>query len=232
MKKILKSIAILSLFSICFSSCMISKPSKSEDKPRTITVSGTGEVTTNPDLVSLHFLVKTTDWNVEKAVSKNAVNSDFVFNALKENGVDINDISTFDYQVYQDNSKDLPGQYTVKNTIAVIIRNPEITGKVIDSAVKTNAGANGLTSFKYEISDHSSALRQARTLAIQNAQDAASLLAGASGCKIGRVLDIREDFTNSRAADGVMLLKSKNTQIKTGTMAITSNVTITYELEN
>lgn len=237
MKKILKSIVLLSFGCILLSSCYINRPVKPEEAVRTITVSGTGNVTLSPDVVSLKFIVRTTEWNVARAVEKNAVNTANVFAALNEVGIASQDISTSDYQITQDNSKDYPGQYTVRNSIAVFIRNPELTGKVIDAAVKGNSGANGLTSYNYSVTDKTGALRQARTLAIQDAQDAASLLAGASGCKISKVLNIREDYTSSRDAGEMLLAKAMSangtpTTIETGSVTISSNVTITYELEN
>ncbi len=234
MKNIIKSIVLLSLGSVLLSSCYINRPVKPEEAVRTITVSGKGFVTLSPDVVSLKFIVRTTEWNVSRAVERNAANTANVFAALKEVGVADSDISTSDYQISQDNSKDYPGQYTVRNSIAVVIRNPDITGKVIDAAVKGNAGANGLTSFTYNVTDKTGALRQARTLAIQDAQDAASLLAGASGCKISKVLNIHEDYTSSESGDVLMnrAYKDTPTTIETGSVTISSNVTITYELEN
>lgn len=233
----IKSIALLSLGCLFLSSCYINRPVKAEETVRTITVSGSGNVTLNPDVVTLKFIVRTMDWNVARSVEKNAVNTANVFAALKEVGVADSDISTSDYQITQDNTKDYPGQYTVRNTIAVYIRNTELTGKVIDAAVKGNVGANGLTSFDYSVTDKTSALRQARTLAIQDAQDAAALLAGASGCKISRVLNIHEDYTTTRNAGEYMMAKvarsdSVPTTIETGAVTVSSNVTITYELEN
>lgn len=237
MNKIIKSIALLTFGCLLLSSCYINRPVKAEETIRTITVSGTGNVTLSPDVVSLNFLVRTSDWSITRAVEKNAVNTANVFAAIKEAGIAENDISTSDYEITQDNTKDYPGQYTVKNSIAVKIRNTEITGKVIEAAIKMNTGANGLTGYNYSVTDKTGALRQARTLAIQDAQDAASLLAGASGCKISKVLNIREDYTSARDSSEVMLSRTADTgsvptTIETGSVTISSNVTITYELEN
>lgn len=227
MKKLL---FILGLFCSLFISCTVNKPAEPE---RNITVSGTGNVSVKPDLVSLNFLVRTIDWNVVKAVEKNAENTTKVLAAVKECGIDQNDIATYDYRITQDNSNKYPGQYTVVNTICVEIRNPEITGKIIDSAIVN--GANGLTSYEYRVTDKTTALRQARTLAIQNAQDAANLLAGASGCKVGTVMDIREDYTSSSPRNKMMVADSFGsgitTPIELGTINISSNVTIRYTLE-
>lgn len=235
MKKSLKSILLLSLGMGLLSSCVLTKPVQAEAAPHTITVSGNGSVSLKPDLVYLKFLVRTADWNVSKAVERNAANSDFVLKALDQLGIASNDVSTFDYTISQDNSNNYPGQYTVRNTIAVVIRNIDITGSVIDAVIKNNSGANGLTSFKYAVSDKDSALRQARTLAIQNAQDAANLLAGASGCKITGVQSISEFTPAYFDADEVLLKASdriSDTQIKEGTITVSSQVTITYIMEN
>ena len=177
-------------------------------------------------------MVKTSDWNVSKAVEKNAQNSNNVINAIKETGVDSNDISTADYRISQDNSKDYPGMYTVYNYINVIIRNVDTAGTIVDVAVKDKIGANGITSFDFGVSDKTTALRQARTLAVQNAQDAAALLAGASGCKVGTVVEITENFTNTSP----VMLKSNftgagfSTKFEPGTIDVNSNVTIKYNL--
>ena len=236
MNKNYKSIFILCGAIALLSSCVVNRNNTPAETQRTISVSGSGNVSVTPDIVTLKFLVRTTDWNVSKAVEKNAANTANVLTALNEAGISPSDISTFDYNISQDNSNTYPGQYTVRNTIAVIVRNIDITGAVIDAAVKNNTGANGLTSFKYEVTDTSSALRQARTLAIQDAQDAASLLAGASGCKVSSVLNISEyqSIYNSNEImyKAVSADMSEGTQIQEGNITVKSTVNITYQIEN
>ena len=228
MKKCFLGISFVVSILIC-SSCTINKP---VEQVKTITVSGSGSVSVKPDLVHLKFLVKTSDWNVSNAVEKNAQNSANVIAAIKEVGVDNEDISTSDYRISQDNSKDYPGKYTVTNSITVLVRNIEKTGNVIDEAVKN--GANGLTSFEYSVSDTATALRQARTLAVQDAQDAAALLAGASGCILGNVMDIQENghssYANTRMLKAVAF-DSTTTPIEAGTVTISTSVSITYALQ-
>ena len=236
MKNTIKSILIIGLGTALLSSCVLSRPSKDEAPVRSITVSGTGSVSVKPDMVSIKFIVKSTNWNCPAAAERNAINTTNTINAIKEAGIPESDISTYDYSITQDNSHTYAGEYTVRNTIAVIIRNVDLTGKVIDAAVKNNTGANGVTSFEYLVSDKATALREARTLAIKNAQDAASLLAGASGCKINGVIEIREDYTSAgRGNDMMFKMEASNgttTPIAEGNITITSNVTVKYELTN
>ena len=231
MKKLIKSFIVIGFQAVLLSSCVIKQPQEIVETPKTINVTGHGSVTIEPDLIYIKFLVRTMDWN--------AVNSNNAINAIISVGVPQEDISTSDYSITQDNSNNYPGQYTVRNTISVVIRNLDIAGAVIDAAVKQNTGANGVTSFKYGVSDQTTSLRQARTIAIQDAQDAASLLAGASGCKITGVQSINEYPSRTiQQANDFMLYKTSSaaegssTQIKEGTMIISSEVNITYTIEN
>ncbi|SEQ72431.1 hypothetical protein SAMN04487977_10979 [Treponema bryantii] len=239
MKKMIKSILIIGLGAALFSSCMLGRPAKEDAPVRSITVSGSGSVSVKPDMVSMKFIVRTTGWNCPQVAERNAINTANTIAAIKEAGIPESDISTFDYSITQDNSHNYAGEYTVRNTIAVVIRNIDLTGKVIDAAVKNNTGANGITSFEYLVSDKATALREARTLAIKNAQDAASLLAGASGCKVNGVLEIREDYTSAGRGNEMMFkavsmdsASGVPTPIVEGNITITSNVTVKYELAN
>ncbi len=239
MKKILKSILIIGLGSALLSSCVLGRPAKEEAPVRSITVSGSGSVSVKPDMISIKFVVRNTGWNCPQTAERNAINTTNTINAIKEAGIPASDISTYDYSITQDNTHSYAGEYTVRNTISVLVRNIDLAGKVIDAAVKNNTGANGVTSFEYLVSDKATALREARTLAIKNAQDAASLLAGASGCKVNGVIEIREDYTSAGRSNDMMFkavsmdnAAGTPTPIVEGNVTITSNVTIKYELTN
>lgn len=69
-----------------------------------------------------------------------------------------------------------------------------MAGNVIDAAIK--AGANQLSSFQYGISNKESFVKQARTLAVQNARDTANLLATTSGAFLGKVISLNEQSNN------------------------------------
>ncbi|MBP5519510.1 MAG: SIMPL domain-containing protein [Treponema sp.] len=236
MKNLVKSILVIGLGTALFSSCVLGRTAKEDSSARSITVSGSGSISVKPDIISIKFLVKNTGWVCPQVVERNAINTTNTINAIKEAGIAEEDISTYDYSITQDNSHSYAGEYTICNTISVIIRNTELTGKVIDAAVRNGIGANGVTSFECIVSDKSTALREARTLAIKNAQDAASLLAGASGCKVKGVLEIREDYTSSGRGNPMVFRSNSTggtqTPIIEGNVTITSNVTVKYELTN
>ena len=87
MNKLVKSILIIGLGSALFSSCMIGRPAKEEAPDRSITVSGTGSVSVKPDMVSIKFIVKSTNWNCPAAAERNAINTTNTINAIKEAGI-------------------------------------------------------------------------------------------------------------------------------------------------
>ena len=227
LNKVAKIITLLSASAV-FLSCTIQKPAAPE---RSITVNGKASVQVKADMVSLNFLVRTKDWNVNKASDRNAEITNKVIEAIKTAGVSSDDISTANYNISQDLSNTFPGQYTVINNIKVLIRNTAITGNVIDGAVV--AGANGLTGFTYLAEEDTSAWRQARTQAIQNAQDAANLLAGASGAKVGTVLEITEGYSTVSQPKLASTIASNSvaTPIVEGSVTVESNVTVRYSLE-
>ena len=222
-----------SLTVLILSSCTISKAAEPE---RSITVTCRASVAVKADIISLDFLVRNIEWNIVNATNKNAETTNRVIEALKSAGIDENDITTVDYNVSQDlKTYSYPGQYTVVNTIRVLIRNVEIASNVIDTAIRN--GSNGLCNYKYLSLDKSSALRQARSQAIQNAQDAANLLAGASGSKVGIVMEINETWASDvrdssiSNAKGVLLASAASTPILDGYVEVQSNVIVRYSLE-
>lgn len=223
LKKFTKFVILFFVAGI-FVSCTVTKPVEPE---KSITVVGSASIPVKADIVSITFRVRTIEWNVNRAVENNANITAKVLEAIKNSGVDSNDISTVDYNISQDLSKSYPGQYTVLNSIQVLIKNTEITGNVIDAAIVN--GANGLTSYQYLAGDKTTALRQARTQAIQNAQDAANLLASVAGTKVGNVMEINENFSTD-ITQPVTLLRSA-TNIQEGYIQVQSNVTVRYSLE-
>lgn len=218
------------------SSCTINRTNQQE-QVRTITVNGTGSVNVKPDQLSLTFAVKTTDWNVNTAATSNAATTEKVIQAVTEAGVAKQDIQTYDYRITQEtywsNNREYPGKYTVTNSLNILIRNTSTAGNVIDAAIRN--GTNALSNYEYSVSDTKTAVREARTLAVQNAFDAANLLAGASGCKVDKVMNIQEGYTSTRQNSKLMAASydsasGASTPIEEGTIAVTSNVTITYSL--
>ncbi|MBQ0051474.1 MAG: SIMPL domain-containing protein [Treponema sp.] len=199
-------LAIFAISSLSLFSCSIKQVEYSQ---RTVTVSGEGTVTVEADTATIRAAVITRAKEVVDASNQNAVKMTEIQKALKANGIQKDSISTEDYSVYQEskyNSKtgeNVPGDYRVTNTIKVTLKDVSKIGDTIDLCLKN--GANSLSSISYGISNPEIAEKQARTMAIQKAQESANLLAGTSGAQVGKVLKITE-VSNSTPRN--MLMKS------------------------
>lgn len=208
-----------------------------QEQPRTITVNGSGTVYVMPDRAIMVFAVITQNWVAQTAVQENARIMGEVIDALRNAGVRESDISTSDYTVNQqgtwNNGVYTAGRYRADNTVTVVIQTIDMVGKLIDTAI--GAGANSLTSLSFKVSDTDTALRQARTLAVQDAQNAAALFAGASGCAVGNVIEFVENgdsyFSNTQVMNNAGNSVDTITPISAGRIAVTSSITVTYALQ-
>lgn len=95
------------------------------------------------------------------------------------------------------------------------VRNISLVPAVIDCKVGASIR---LKSVSYGLNDIAATMRRARSAAVQQTQDAASLLAGASGSKISGVLDIVEEKTSTASTSD-------------GKINVTSEVKVTYLIQ-
>lgn len=240
MKKI-KLLAAVLISLAALSSCTINKP---QDVTRKITVKGFGTV--NVDQMNLTFSVKTREMNQAAAASSNTEISSVVNEILTNAGIDAKDISASGNKVTtekgpkvwvkQDNGEwvGLDDYFTVTNTIQVSVKDVTKAKAIKDAVIQSNSAAVSLTDAKYIPRDLNSSVRQARILAVQNAQDSANLLAGASGCKVDKVLEIVEEATVNEKTNAKALLQETMpgaiSTVSNGNVTVTTNVTITYTL--
>lgn len=127
-----------------------------------IFVTGNAFKKVNPDRVSVTLGVETQEKTAQEAAAKNAEIMNAVISALRELGINTNQISTSYYNIYSiyDYERDrvmpypqnpiLVG-YRVTNTITVTMQANADVGKVIDAAV--NAGANQVQGVSYFVSE-------------------------------------------------------------------------------
>lgn len=207
MKKGLKIIAAAFSMAALLSSCYIQKET---EQVRTITVKGTGSIYTVPDTASVEFSVVNSGWSAKLIVTDNDTLTNRLKEAIKNTGVNEEDIT-----VTECNVTNPTNQYEARRTVKAVTRNVKLVPAIVDC--KSGSFVK-LGKIEYSVSDSANSIRRARTTAIQNAQESASLLAGASGCKIGDVIDIyNEEITTSTTSDGKVVT--------------TSTVSITYNLQ-
>lgn len=226
---------------LCFvsTSCIVRQYPASK---RTVSVRGTGSIPVEADRAIIVLSVITTAKDAGTAASQNADKMNKVQDAVIAAGGSRENISTENYTIYQeyDYVKDrrVPGEYRVSNQIKVYLKDKSLASTVIDAAIK--AGANSLSSLSFSVSNPELAIKQARTLAVQNAQEAANLIAGTTGSELGKVLKI-DEVNNDYAAPmakiyGNTMYESaatadSETPVQSGKINFTVTVNATFELK-
>ncbi len=219
-----------------FPSCTIRQV---ENQIRSVTVTGTGTVEIENDQATITLSVVTKNWDVVKASQDNANRMTAVQEALVKAGIASDYITTSGYSIYQEssyqNGRNVPGQYNVTNQINVLVKDVTKAGSVIDTAIK--AGANQLQSLTYSVSSTDAAVKQARLLAIKQAESIANTLATSSAATLGKVLTIVESQPNQYGAVSrnvyakAVALEDAATPASGGKSSVSISVTATYEIQ-
>jgi len=170
---------------------------ESGSQERTINVSGTGQVSAEPDVAVVTLGVQTEAEEAASALSENSQQMQALVDALEAAGVAIEDIQTEVIRLYPryEQAPESKGQgelvgYTATNMVEVRIRDLEKVGEILDTAVQ--AGGNRIESIGFEVSDSAQYMDQAREAAWNDAKHKAEQLSELAGASLGEVLTISE----------------------------------------
>jgi uncharacterized protein YggE len=174
-------------------------PSLAQDAPpepgsaeRTVTVSGSATVRSQPDEATVTLGVQTRALTAEAAMRDNANRMREVIAAVRDEGVAADDIATAWvslYPQYDQNGIGIEG-YIAENQVSVTVRSMQAVGRVIDVAV--DAGANLTSGIAFGLSDESAGVEQALAEAVADAREKALALAEAAGAGLGAVVSVSE----------------------------------------
>src|SRR3989338_1403054 len=162
-----------------------------------------------------------------------------IVNELKKLGVKEKDIKTSDYQINPQYRFPETGEaqqitgYTVTQTLDIKVVDIDLANKAVDAAVKNGANLLGSVSFVLSEEDMSKLEDEARKEAIREARDKAESIAGLSGIKLGKIINIEENTGGGivplRAQGGSALEKDISTELSPGETKVEITVTLFYE---
>lgn len=162
-----------------------------EARPRTVSVTGQGEVTAEPDLAHVVLGVEARRPALAEARTEVAAAVERLLAPTKALGIDPRLVNATRMQVqpeYRWNEKDrqrvLLG-YFVSRQVQVELRNLEQLGTLLERAV--DAGANQVSDPVLDSTRRKDLERDAMTRAVQDARQNAETLARAAGVKLGPV---------------------------------------------
>lgn len=205
----------------------------------TLSVTGQSQVSLVPDIAYVSIGVQTEASDVSRAVSQNASQVDQVMAALAAAGVSQADMQTTNFSVYSYDQYDFEGNptgvtFNVDNTVYITVRNLSQMGDLLDSAVA--AGANSIWGIQFDVDDKSTALAEARSLAMEDAKAQAIQLASDADLTLGEIanLSYSSGASSINPAYGVGgggdFYAQNSTTIIPGQITLSASVYLSYEI--
>jgi uncharacterized protein YggE len=224
---------------------------KAESYTNIISVTGTGEVVSIPDVATVSFTVTENAKVISDVQSKASEKINKVIASLKQNGIEEKNIKTtsysinphYDYIQGECNQficppgKSVLSGYDVSQSIEVKIRDLKNAGKILETIGSLNVQNVG--GLMFTIDDINKVKAQARDKAIESAQTKAKELSKKLGVKLVRVTgfyDSSEEQYYARetmVADGYSATPAKMTvapQLPQGEQKVTARINISYEI--
>lgn len=216
---------------------------ETERREATIMVSGEGEATVAPDMAVISLAAVRDAETAAEALSANSAAMTEVLAALKAQGIAEKDLQTTDFSIQpkykqetrNDGTYEAPVivGYTVSNGLTVRVRDLSQLGTILDQSVKLGVNQGGGISFTND--DPEATIEAARKQAVEKAAAKAKTLTEAAGVKLGRVVEISENFARPMpqvyAAAPMAKMADESVPIASGENLYTVTVNITYAIE-
>lgn len=208
---------------------------------RTITVSGTGEITVEPDVAYLNLGVLTKGKTAEQAQSENAAIYENLNKVLTEQfKIEAKDIQTVGFNVrpdysYQEGREPVITGYTATHNIRITYRDLDQIGELLDAATK--AGVNQVNHVQFATEKSADYEKEAMKLAMSDAREKAELLAATEGQTVKGAISI----VHNGASGGMVIERgladfslaqassAAGTMVNPGEIVIRTSVTVVYE---
>ena len=211
----------------------------------TITVEGTSTVKAVPDVVSVYFSVETNGSTAQEAKDRNAEIVNKVIDNCVNTGLNKEDITTENFNVYPDyvwenNRQKLKG-YKATHNIKVTLDSAQTdkVGAVIDAGVNAGALINYIN-FELSSATENSYKAEALKKASEDAKIKAESIASGLGKKVGDIQSIQQSNFNYypwRLYDsgGMMVeasaAKAATTNIQPGEQDVTAQISVVFKIE-
>lgn len=200
-------------------------------------VSGTGKAAAAPDKAIVNLGVTQTGQSVVETQKKTNSVANKIIDSLKNLGIQEKNIKTTNYSInpnynFSETAQKITG-YNVSQNFEVEVP-IEKTNEALDLATSNGANLLGNISFKLGDKKEQELKNKARKEAVDRAKSSAEGLAGASGIKLGKIINIRESI-GGETPRLMMAGKAQGGESKTetsitpGETNVEITVTLTYQ---
>lgn len=155
-----------------------------------LSVSASGQAESRPDRAQFQAGIETSSSSAKAASEANGEKIAEIVAALRELGVEDDDIQTRSVSVQRIQWGDRKGQYQASNVLEVTMDNPDRAGDAVTTV--TEAGANVLSGPSLTMGDPEATANLAYADAYKAARKRAEAYAEAAGMEVSRVLYIRD----------------------------------------
>jgi len=207
--------------------------------PRTISLSGHGEVKSVPDLAFVTAGVVSQGATAAEALAANTQAMNALFAALKDAGIAERDVQTSNFSVqprydYSNNQAPKLVGYDVSNNVTVTLRKIADLGPLLDRLVQS--GSNQINGVTFQVSEPDQAMDEARKLAAADAARKAKVYAQAMGVELGPVMQVSEGATFQPPVPMVrgMVMKADAAApvpVAAGEQTLAVDVNVTWEIK-
>jgi hypothetical protein len=211
---------------------------------RTLTVTGTAEVSVAPDICYMSFVAESRSKSANQAYKDNSALMTKVSSAIKGREIDPKDLQTVrfaitpEYHYEKNSSKRVFDGYHVTNTLYVKVRDLGKVSGVLDVAM--TAGASEVGEVRFAVENPKKYTADAREDAFKAARAKAEKIAGLTGVKLGKPITISEAEpgnygylaqANTAIERSLGDVTETGAALERGEVKITHTVYITYEIE-
>ena len=205
-------------------------------QPPVLSVHGTGNVSLDPDMVTVEIGVTKTAVSAKDAINQNTEIVQAVKEALLNVGIDNNDITTSSYNLYttyppeSGTDEENPVQFTVSYIFKIVVRDLEHLNEVLDTCF--DSGANTLYGMNFNSSSLAEGLIEARDLAIDAAKQEAEQIAAKLGKTVGNVkaFSVR-DYALEGNASSYAVKMTESAPVQSGYQTISVTVDMDFILQ-
>ena len=217
-----------------------SAKSSTSSTPRYVSVVGDGTVKVTPDSVRVDLSISNLASSSAASLAATAKSADKTRASLKSSGVEAKNIkatnlSTTPEYAYSNNGPAKLTGYRSTQNFSIIIRDAKNSGLIIQNTQASVGNALTINTTAPFVFDQKVAEANARTLAIAAAKAKAESYASLTGSKLGQVLSIEEQISQSGPTPLMSMAKTTAmdapVQVDLGQQGITVTVTTKWELK-
>ena len=191
-----------------------------------IVVIGVGEINYAPDMATISFGIVSSGQSVEECQKQNVDKLQTLSQALKDYGIEENNIITKNYNVTQKYDYTNGAQFVgYQSTYYIDIKTTDLNnlGQLVSKVLDN--GANAFYNIQFGINNYNDVYNQALILALENAQNKAQVLTGQENLNIKNIKELEYCYM----PQAKLQMSYNGMDMFSGNITISASIQVTFE---